>query len=879
MLHRSCFCFCFLAILVSASGLWAEGIATRTSQGLQVLYDFAENKGPFVRDRSKVGPPLHLRISNAAGVRRSYGKLEVTGKTILRGGQSQSIRLGKAIQRTGAVTLETWITPKNTKQKGPARIVTLSKNGAARNLTLGQEGEAYDVRCRTNKTSGNGLPSLAAKKKSVKAELSHVVYTRGRTGVAKLYVNGMLSKATTIEGDLSNWRDDHRFALANEQSMDRQWLGTYHLIAVYNRELSLREVQRHFKIGPTAGEVVEEPEADPNEILFETKVAGILSKHCLECHDASNRKGKLDLSHKVAAFAGGRNGATIEPGDAKASLLWESVVTDEMPEDRTPLTAEEKAILKQWIDGGAKWTFEMIDPAVYAHGGEMGKQFVQRLTIPEYIETVWCAVGVDIAKEARELLPRDLRADGFSNTAYNLNVDLKHVETYAKLAEIIVGKMDLGSFVKRFTESRKFTDNDMAKLIEPMGKWLLRGPVTKQELFDYRGVSTSVAAAGGDFEEAAGYIVEAMLQAPRFIYRVENQLGDGTAWPVSEYELASRISYIVVGGPPDKELIEVAEWGDLYDDAAVRDQVQRLLGDMRAVDKSLLFAEEWLNLGRLRNLQPNREKFPNWDPALAEDMREETLAFFKHVVWEQGKPLANLFNAQVSYLTPRLAKHYGLQSVIFDSDATVLKRVDLSKEPSRGGLLTQGSILTVGGDEASMVTRGLFVMQDVLRGVVKDPPPGTDTTPVPSKPGMTQRMVAEERISNPSCGGCHAKFEPLSFGLEKYNGLGAYHEHDEHGNALREDGEILFPGQREPVTYDSALELMDLLASSKRVEQSIIWKLVQFALGRPLGAEDARSVEKIHADAKSAGGITYQNILSAIITSDLVRTTRTEALQ
>src|SRR5690606_27027678 len=108
--------------------------------------------------------------------------------------------------------------------------------------------------------------------------------------------------------------------------------------------------------------------------------------------------------------------------------------------------------------------------------------------------------------------------------------------------------------------------------------------------------------------------------------------------------------------------------------------------------------------------------------------------------------------------------------------ADAAARYDLSKIPSRGGLLTQGSVLTVGGDEASMVTRGLFVLHELLRGVVRNPPPCVDTTPVPSQPGLSRRAVAEMRVANANCAACHARFESLAFGLEEFDGLGTFHE-------------------------------------------------------------------------------------------------------
>jgi hypothetical protein len=251
-------------------------------------------------------------------------------------------------------------------------------------------------------------------------------------------------------------------------------------------------------------------------------------------------------------------------------------------------------------------------------------------------------------------------------------------------------------------------------------------------------------------------------------------------------------------------------------------------------------------------------------------MRNETIEFFQVLVWKQKRPLTDLLNAQFTYMTPRLAKHYGVKPNPKGS------RYDLNSIKSRGGLLTHGSVLTIGGDNASMVTRGLFVLNDLLFSEVGDPPPGLDITPVPTSPGRTHRAIATERIESESCGGCHRRFEPLAFGLEKFDGLGSFHDKDEHGNQLREDGSILFPGDAKPVRYETSGELMDLLAKNDRVGQCLTRKVTQFALGRPLIAADARTVNEIHESARKNRG-TYQDILSALVTSELVQTTRTEA--
>jgi len=750
----------------------------------------------------------------------------------------------------------------------------VSGNTSERNFTLGQEGDTIDVRLRTTKTSGNGAPSLGGPKRSLTPELTHIVYTRNRGGRARLFINGKPRAEKRIAGATSNWNANYRLALANELSKNRPWLGTYHLVAIYSRDFSPGEVAANFRAGVDARsigvEIVQQTQS-PKEQFFEREIAPLLSRHCLECHDTVNHKGRLDLSKKSTAFATSKKEVVIVPGKSAESLLWEVVEVDDMPDERHPLSPVEKQKLRQWINDGAVWAGKEIDPLAHTYDRRAAQNWVRRLTVSEYIETVRSLTGVDIAQEAQATLPPDIRADGFSNTAYNLSVDLDHVEAYSRLAGIVVGKMNVVQFALRFSKKHGFTDDIMRDLVAKMGKWMLRGPLEEHEVAAFRGISSTTAAAGGTFEEALSLLIEAMLQSPRFLYRVENQRGDGSAWPVGEYELASRMSYILWGAPPDAELLKAAEDGQLFDEVGLEAQLIRMLGDPRAARRSAEFIHDWLNFGRLANMQPSPEKFPQWNAGLASDMRAETIAFFNDVVWEQNRPLADLLNAKVTYATPRLAKLYGLPV-----RGEGLTRYDLKSIPERGGLLTQGSVLTIGGDEASMVTRGLFVLGDLLRSGVKDPPPCVDTTPVPSQAGKTQRGIAEERIANKACGGCHAKFEPLAFGLEKFDGLGAYHEKDEHGNRLRDDGEILFPGTAKPVPYGSSAELMDLLTGSDRVQESLTWKVAQFALGRPLGPVDSRTLDKVHQAAQKSGG-TYASLMKAIIKSDLVQKTQTEA--
>jgi hypothetical protein len=152
----------------------------------------------------------------------------------------------QSVRRSGAISIEAWIKPAKIDQAGPARIVTLSANSNARNFTLGQDNDRFDVRFRTGETSQNGLPSVSSSSRSVKKQLTHVLYTRNRSGKAMIYVNGRAKDGGSIKGSIGNWDNEYELALANEMNHGRPWLGTYYLVAIYNRSLTEEEVRQNF---------------------------------------------------------------------------------------------------------------------------------------------------------------------------------------------------------------------------------------------------------------------------------------------------------------------------------------------------------------------------------------------------------------------------------------------------------------------------------------------------------------------------------------------------------------------------------------------------------------------------------------------------------
>ncbi|MCK4315085.1 MAG: pre-peptidase C-terminal domain-containing protein, partial [Anaerolineae bacterium] len=225
----------------------------RVTSGLQVLYTFQEGSGTTVHDVSGVDPPLDLAVENGAAV--SWipgGGLSINSSTIV-ASAGTATKIINACKTSDEISIEVWVKPADTTQDGPARIVTLSDGARVRDFTLGQglwgdqPSALYDVRLRTTTTGNNGVPSLTTPDGSLTTDLSHVVYTRDASGVAKIYINGVVQMSGTVGGDFSNWAD-FRFALADEfDPDDRTWLGELHLVAVYNRALNQAEVSQNFE--------------------------------------------------------------------------------------------------------------------------------------------------------------------------------------------------------------------------------------------------------------------------------------------------------------------------------------------------------------------------------------------------------------------------------------------------------------------------------------------------------------------------------------------------------------------------------------------------------------------------------------------------------
>ena len=500
-----------------------------------------------------------------------------------------------------------------------------------------------------------------------------------------------------------------------------------------------------------------------------------------------------------------------------------------------------------------------------------GPNLARRLTVFEYGNTVEAVLGVDVRAEATELLPAELRADGFTNTSSGLITTLAHIEAYDTLSQVAVDRIpDLAGFVGQYTSCQDFTPACEAEFVERLGLPVFRRPVTEDERDALVSVFAAAEDEGEGFADGAGLVVQAMLQSPAFLYRLEDERSGNGARTLGGYALATRLSYLIWAGPPDGLLLEAAAADALRTDAEIEAEVDRMLAAPQARAASRAFVDDWLHLARMDGLPRDPARFPDWTTAIANAMAQETRGFFDTLVWDDQRPLMDLFIAQEAWLTPALADYYGLEP-----QGEGYQRYDVSDRPERGGLLTQGSLLTIGGDESSMVARGLFVFENVLCQHPVSPPPGVDTTPPTLEPGSSQRDISETRTTNPSCAGCHLQFEPLAWGLGRYQADGTYAQNDAYGNPLREDGELRLPGAADVVPYDNAAEMMTLLAEADATRECLASKTTQFAIGRALTGDDDCSMQHLQTRFAQSEG-TWRDLVVAIALSPGFRSVRVE---
>ena len=347
---------------------------------------------------------------------------------------------------------------------------------------------------------------------------------------------------------------------------------------------------------------------------------------------------------------------------------------------------------------------------------------------------------------------------------------------------------------------------------------------------------------GESFEEGIRVALEAILASPHFLFRMEiPPAGSTNTHVISEHDLASRLSYFLWASMPDEELLQKAESKSLRKPGVVEAQVRRMLADNKADNLVDNFAAQWLQLRILGRTKPDPARFPTVDDELLDAMRRETNLFVKTLIRED-RSILDFIDAPFTFLNGPLARHYGIKGV----DGEHFRRVKLDGE-QRSGLLTQGAILTVSSypTRTSPPVRGKWVLENLMGTAPPPPPPEVpvlDESKLSTTISMRERL--EQHRKDPSCSPCHNAMDPIGFGLERYDAVGAYRTHE---GKLPIDSSGTLPDGK---SFQGARDLKTILkGQSATFTQNLTTKLMTFALGRGLERYDRAAVSQISAEA------------------------------
>ncbi|MCY4077134.1 MAG: DUF1592 domain-containing protein [Acidobacteria bacterium] len=399
------------------------------------------------------------------------------------------------------------------------------------------------------------------------------------------------------------------------------------------------------------------------------------------------------------------------------------------------------------------------------------------------------------------------------------------------------------------------------RILAGLARRAYRGLGADADVRELVGFHEAGRAAGG-FEAGIETALWRLLASPKFLFRFEFDPPDaapGDAYPLGDLELASRLSFFLWSSIPDEPLLAAAERGELRRPGGLERQVRRMLADPRAAALVDNFAGQWLYLRNLQHIVPEPRRFRNFDNNLRRAFRRETELLFASIVAEDRSVL-ELLDADYTFVNERLARHYGIPGV----RGSHFRRVAVTDEHRRG-LLGHGSILTVTSyaNRTSPVLRGKWVLENLLGA--PPPPPPADVPDLPeedgSGPGLTMRERLAAHRANPVCASCHATMDPIGFGLENFDAVGAWRQ-SEHGAPIDASGTL-----PNGAAFEGPAELRAaLLARPETFVRALTAKLATYALGRGVEPFDAPAIRAILAEAADSG-YTFSSLVLGIARS------------
>ncbi len=472
-----------------------------------------------------------------------------------------------------------------------------------------------------------------------------------------------------------------------------------------------------------------------------------------------------------------------------------------------------------------------------------------RLTHTQYDNTVRDLVGLELSSSS-VFLP-DPVVGGFSNNAENLVVTDRLARDYRRSAEEIAQELadEPEVFAALLPCDPGGGQACAQQFIAEFGRRAYRRPLTADEEARFLNVfeaGDGLYGSGTAFDQGIQLVVEGFLQSPHFLYRgelsSEVDADDPNLVPLSGYEVATRLSYLMWNSMPDDALLAAAEAGELDTAQGVEAEARRLLADGRASGPIRDFHRQWLHLEEYANINKNGETFPQFQPGMLAAMEEEALLFIERVVLEQGGTWGDLMTTPGTFVNADIASLYGLDPSGFGEE---LVWTDLPAN-ERGGLLTQSGFLAshAYADITSPIHRGVFVQRNILCAAIPEPPGNIDAT-LPELQGniQTTRDAVEAHTEPTQCRGCHDQINAPGFLFENYDALGQLRT-SENGVAVDTASTVLIgPDEHE---FGGAMEFVDHVATSEIAQRCYLTHWFRYANMRQETIDDQCTLDGLH---------------------------------
>ena len=431
---------------------------------------------------------------------------------------------------------------------------------------------------------------------------------------------------------------------------------------------------------------------------------------------------------------------------------------------------------------------------------------------------------------------------------------------------------DKGNRLPGVEGNRRIPESVAARrVLERFATRAFRRYVNAGEVANLLRVYRTAREDGEDFEPAVKLAITAALVSPNFLYRpIANPRPDDSefVYELSDYELASRLSYFLWSSMPDDRLLDLAKAKRLRKPVILRAQVKRMLMDPRADAFVENFAGQWLLLRKLDGLEMDPSRFPDFDAELRESMRQEAEQFFADILRENRK-VTQFLDSDRAFVNERLAKHYGIRGVTGE----MIRPVTLPKDSPRGGVLTMAATLTVTSHatRTSPVKRGDYVLAQLMG--TAPPPPPPDVPPLEQAteklgPNATLRQQLAAHVADPNCAVCHKRLDPIGLAMENFDAIGAWRD-TEQGRPIDATGQL--PGG---VAFDGPDELKAVMLEKQDLFVTNLSKMMlTYATGRGTEPFDRPTIRQV-AQACKDDGNRMQTLIEAVVLSDAFRKAR-----